>query len=86
MGLIDRARLKEVLMREQGKYILSDHMQSKHISAGFMLAIAELDSQPDVEAITIEDLRRIWRNYYTIYGHGPEEVETLIDKWKKEKR
>lgn len=46
MELVDKKRLREILLREQAKYILSDRMTDKHISAGFMLAIAELDSQP----------------------------------------
>ena len=53
MELINRKMLRDILMHEQAKYILSDRMTDKHISAGFMLAIAELDSQPTV--LEIED-------------------------------
>lgn len=84
MTLIDRDKLREVLMREQAKYIMSDHMQGKHTSAGFLLAIAELDSQPEVEAITVEDLRLLWTDYVVSHGNPPENIETLIVRWRKE--
>ena len=48
MELIDKKMLREILIREQARYIMSDRMTDKHISAGFMLAIVELDSQPVV--------------------------------------
>lgn len=61
MELVDKRKLREILLREQAKYILSDRMTDKHISAGFMLAIAELDSQPVIlhteEGCELESVR-----------------------------
>lgn len=82
--LIDADRLRETLMREQAKYIMSDHLQSKHTSAGFLLAIAELDSQPDVEAIPVDDLQLTWNSYYVRHGHKPEDIQEIINKWRKD--
>lgn len=53
MELIDRDKLREVLLHEQAKYMMSEHEQNRHTSAGFLLAVAELDSQPTV--IEIKD-------------------------------
>lgn len=58
MELIDKKKLRDSLVREQARYILSDRMTDKHISAGFMLAIVELDSQPVLDAIPIEWIKR----------------------------
>lgn len=54
MELIDKKKLRDSLVREQARYILSDRMTDKHISAGFMLAIVELDCQPIVMTIDEE--------------------------------
>lgn len=51
--LIDRNKLRESLLHEQAKYMMSEHEQNRHTSAGFLLAVAELDSQPTV--IEIKD-------------------------------
>lgn len=48
MELIDRDKLRESLLHEQAKYMMSPHEQNRHTSAGFLLAVAELDSQPTV--------------------------------------
>lgn len=48
MELIDRDKLRESLLHEQAKYMMSEHEQNRHTSAGFLLAVAELDSQPTV--------------------------------------
>ena len=77
--LIDADRLREALMREQARYIMSDHLQSKHTSAGFLLAIAELDSQPTVEAIPVEWIRR-WEDEWL----GTEFVELMMKDWEAE--
>ena len=86
MELIDRNQLREKLMHEQAKYIMTDHMQSKHISGGFLLAIAELDGMPNVEAIPVEDLQRLWEEHRTRYGHNAEDIGLLISQWRKENR
>lgn len=51
MELIDREKLREVLLQQQAKYMMSPHEQNRHTSAGFLLAVAELDSQPTVVEI-----------------------------------
>ena len=48
MELIDRQKLREILLEQQAKYMMSNHEQNRHTSAGFLLAVAELDSQPTV--------------------------------------
>ncbi len=48
MRLIDADRLRQVLLEQQAKYMMSPHEQNRHTSAGFLLAVAELDSQPTV--------------------------------------
>ena len=80
---IDADRLREALMREQARYIMSDHLQSKHTSAGFLLAIAELDSQPDVDAIPLDELRELWIAYQVNHAMLPDDIEKLITAWKK---
>ncbi len=54
MRLVDADRLRENLLHEQAKYMMSEHEQNRHTSAGFLLAVAELDSQPTVQAIPAE--------------------------------
>lgn len=67
MELIDRKLLRNILMREQARYILSDRMTDKHISAGFMLAIAELDSQPTVLTVNDDcDVKQLQRRVHDI--------------------
>ena len=84
MELIDRERLRATLINEQAKHIMSDHMTDKHVGAGFLLAIAELDSQLTIDAIPLKDLLRLWNDYIVSHGNAPEDIEVLINKWKKE--
>lgn len=48
MRLIDADKLRTILLEQQAKYMMSEHEQNRHTSAGFLLAVAELDSQPTV--------------------------------------
>ena len=80
MELIDRNKLREVLLHEQAKYMMSEHEQNRHTSAGFLLAVAELDSQPTVKAIPIS-----WIEEVALYKwHHPvfeEELLKMIKEW-----
>ena len=78
--LIERTKLRDSLLYEQAKYMMSEHEQNKHTSAGFLLAVAELDSQPKVEAIPVEWLRE-YGSRMLDFG---ESIERLIKKWERE--
>lgn len=80
MELIDKKKLRDSLVREQARYILSDRMTDKHISAGFMLSIVELDCQPTVDAISVDWLRERASRMLD-FGEG---VERIIQEWKDE--
>ena len=84
MELIDKKMLRDSLMHEQAKYMMSEHQQNKHTSAGFLLAVAELDSQPTVKAIPID-----WVKKYTAVWHHTN-IETVLNnmlsEWEKQER
>lgn len=81
MELIEREKLRESLMHEQAKWMLSKDPQMQHTSAGYLLAVAELDSQLTVDAIPVEWIRKYaegWR--HTVIG---DQMLKMIDEWEK---
>lgn len=80
MELIDRKRLRESLMHEQAKWMLSKDPQMQHTSAGFLLAVAELDSQPTVKAIPISWIEEValYKWHHTVIE---EELLKMIKEW-----
>lgn len=100
MGLIEANRLRQILLDQQAKYMMSEHEQNRHTSAGFLLAVAELDSQPEVNAIPvsrlqerIKELRQESEKARTTIGAEyarnlnlmADAIETEIARWRKEK-
>ena len=82
MELIDRDKLRESLLHEQAKYMMSEHEQNRHTSAGFLLAVAELDSQPTVKAIPISWIEEValYKWHHTVIE---EELLKMIKEWEK---
>lgn len=98
--MIDRNKLRESLLHEQAKYMMSEHEQNRHTSAGFLLAVAELDSQPIIEAIPISRLKErvkelreesekarttVGAEYARNLNLMADAIETEIARWRKEK-
>jgi len=81
MELIERSKLRDSLLYEQAKYMMSEHEQNKHTSAGFLLAVAELDSQPNVDAIPVKWIAEYIQSklHHTV---DEEVIQKMIREWR----
>lgn len=82
---IEAYRFREQLMREHDRFVFGDKKQDKWVSAGLILALAELDSQPTVEAIPISWLEEV-ALYKWHHTYAERVINDMIELWRKDNK